>query len=70
MIFFPDNGGKLYRVEFDPARPIDASNPRITDQQAIGRSDTYMYNCFAIGDEAAYIVTEQNMLYCVYNALD
>ena len=65
-IYLADAMGKLYIIDFDQGAPPGPDNPRIMDEQAIGRSDTYFYNSVAIGDGAVYIVTEQNVLYRVY----
>lgn len=65
-IYLADGMGKLYIIEFDQSVPPGPDNPRIIDEQAIGRSDTYFFNSFAIGDGAVYVVTEQNVLYRVY----
>ena len=69
-IYFADSMGKLFVIGFDQERPVGPENPNIIDQQALGRSDTYWYNSFAIGDGVAYIVTEQNVLYLIYDAED
>jgi len=65
-IYLADAMGKLYIIDFDQEAPPGPDNPRIIDEQAIGRSDTYFYNSVAIGDGAIYVVTEQNVLYRVF----
>jgi hypothetical protein len=69
-IFCADTSGMLYRIAFDPGEPVSVDNPTITDQNRLDPTDRYLYNSFALGSEAAYIVSEQNSLYCVYNPLD
>ena len=69
-IYLADGMGKLFLIGFDPDRPVGEENPTIIDQQAFGRGDTYCFNSFAIGDGVAYIVTEQNVLYLIYDAVD
>ena len=69
-VFFPTEDGTLYRVDFDPEQPVGEGNPVVTDTAIYMWGDSYMYNSFAIGDGAVYIITEVNMLYCIYDALD
>lgn len=69
-IFCADTSGMLYRIAFDPGKPIGIDNPSISDQNRLDPSDKYLYNSIALSSEEAYIVSEQNNLYCVYNPLD
>ncbi len=69
-IYLADAQGDLYIIGFDPDQPVADGNPTIMDQQGLNPDDTYWFNSFALGNGVAYVVTEQNLLYRIYDALD
>ena len=69
-IYMPDGQGWLYRITFDELQPIGPGNPQLTHSKQLMETDTFYFSSFAIADDTAYIVSEENNLYCIWDPLD
>lgn len=65
-VWFADEEGRLYRLSFNPALPVDGSNPTYIWHE-MDNTDTYKFSSFALANGGAYICSEQNKLYVVGN---
>lgn len=71
LIYVADAGGKLWLAYFDHhSAPAEGINPALADVREADGVNTFNYNSFALGNHAAYIVSEQNQLMLLFNPLD